>query len=142
MSRRDKGVVHMDNLFNSKRLLAKRVSLRKVMTPQEIVLWSRIRRKQLGHKFRRQHAIGNYVVDFYCPEKKFIIELDGWQHKRLKDKKYDIDRTKYLEGIGLTVLRFWNNEINDNLERVIMKINEHLETPLSSSFKKDDDISP
>lgn len=96
------------------------------MTPQEIILWSRLRREQLGCKFRRQHAIGNYIVDFYCPKKKLIIELDGWQHKREKDTRYDAKRTEYLNNLGLTVLRFFNNEVNTNLEGVVLKIEEHL----------------
>jgi len=96
------------------------------MTPQEIILWSRLRQSQLGCKFRRQHSIENYIVDFYCPTKKIVIEIDGLQHKREKDTKYDARRTKDLESLGITVLRFWNNEINENLEGVILKIEEYL----------------
>lgn len=116
----------MRKIFNSKVLLTKRTRLRNSMTPQEIILWSRLRREQLGCKFRRQHAIGNYIVDFYCPRKKLIVELDGWQHTREKDIKYDAKRTQYFEMLGLKVLRFWNNEINNNLEGVILKIEEWL----------------
>lgn len=96
------------------------------MTPQEIILWSKLRREQLGCKFRRQHSIGNYIVDFYCPDRKIIIELDGWQHKREKDVKYDIKRTQYFEKLELKVLRFWNNEVNNNLDGVVLKIEEFL----------------
>ncbi len=117
----------MEKIFNSNHLLQKRIKLRKNSTPQETLLWSGIRKKQLGCKFRRQHSIGNYIVDFYCPEKKLIIELDGWQHKREKDIRYDAKRTAYLENLGIKVLRFWNNEINNNLNGVIMKIEDFLE---------------
>jgi very-short-patch-repair endonuclease len=116
----------MLRIFNSKNLLEKRKCLRNNLTPQEIILWSRLKKEQLGCKFRRQHSIGNYIVDFYCPKKKLIVELDGCQHKREKDTKYDAKRTKYLESLGIKVLRFWNNEINGNLNGVILKIEEYL----------------
>lgn len=116
----------MKKIFNSKHLLKKRQKLRNNLTPQEIVLWSRLRRNQLGSKFRRQHSIGNYIVDFYCPEKKIIVEIDGLQHKREKDIKYDVKRTEYFNSLSLKVLRFWNDEINRNLEGVALKIKESL----------------
>lgn len=114
----------MQKIFNSRKIKKARQTLRNAATPQEIILWSRIRRKQLGYKFRRQYSIGKYIVDFYCPEKKLVIELDGWQHK--ENKQYDFVRTKYFRDLGLAVLRFWNNEINDNLEGIILKIEECL----------------
>ncbi|PIP28603.1 MAG: cytosine methyltransferase [Candidatus Moranbacteria bacterium CG23_combo_of_CG06-09_8_20_14_all_35_22] len=116
----------MLRIFNSKNLLEKRKRLRNNLTPQEIILWSRLRCEQLGYKFRRQHSIGNYIVDFYCPKKKLIIELDGCQHKRKKDIKYDAKRTNYFEFLGISVLRFWNNEVNENLEGVVLKIYEYI----------------
>jgi len=96
--------------------------LRNEATPQEILLWSRIRKEQLGIKFRRQHSIGRYIVDFYCPEKKLIIELDGWQHREENNFGYDDERTEFLENLGYRVVRFWNNEVNKNMEGVILKI--------------------
>jgi len=87
-------------------------------------LWSRIKNKQLGYKFRRQHSIGNYIVDFYCSDKKIIVELDGGQHN--DEKEYDDKRTRYLNSLGLNVLRFWDNEVNGNLNGVLEKIQEHL----------------
>jgi very-short-patch-repair endonuclease len=119
----------MTKIFNSKHLLRKRQRLRNNLTLQEVILWSRLRRNQMGYKFRRQHSIGNYIVDFYCPEKKIIIELDGHQHKREKDTRYDAKRTEYFKSLGIKVLRFWNNEINENLEGVILKIEENLQNP-------------
>jgi very-short-patch-repair endonuclease len=83
-----------------------------------------LKNKQLGCKFRRQHSIGKYVVDFYCSEKKLVIEIDGWQHK--EQERYDEERIKYLESLELKVLRFWNNDVNDNLNGVILKIEEYL----------------
>jgi very-short-patch-repair endonuclease len=102
-----------------------RRKLRKSITPQEVILWSRIKRNQLGYKFRRQHSIGKYIVDFYCPEKKLIIELDGSQHIE-KQKEYDKQRDKYLKNLGFAILRFWDNDINNNLNGALLKILEYL----------------
>ena len=124
MSRRDKGVRNMQKIFNSRKIKETRQTLRKSATPQEIILWSRIRRKQLGYKFRRQYSIGRYVVDFYCPERKLIIELDGWQHK--ENKQYDFGRSEYFKELGLKIIRFWNNDVNNNLSSVILRIEEYL----------------
>ena len=76
----------------------------------------------MGVKFRRQHSIGMYIVDFCCPGKKLIIELDGFQHSDERDELYDKVRTSYLQRLGYTVIRFWNNEINVNLEGVLLEI--------------------
>lgn len=96
------------------------ISLRKESTPAEGKLWSRIRNDQLGVTFRRQHAIGNYIVDFCAPRKKLIIELDGSQH--LEQQEYDEERTKYLAARGYRVLRFWNNDVMNNMEEVLKVI--------------------
>lgn len=101
-----------------------RKTLRNSATPQEVLLWSRLRRNQLGHKFRRQHSIGKYIVDFYCPDKKMVIEIDGSQHM---DNSSDIKRTAYLEDLNFMILRFWDNEINNNLDGVLLKIMESIE---------------
>lgn len=116
----------MQIIHNIKNKEQARKTLRKSATPQEIILWSRLRRKQLGYKFRRQHSVGRYIVDFYCPEKKLIIELDGWQHKEENNYGYDIERTKFLESLGFKVVRFWNNEINRKIDSVVLKIEESL----------------
>jgi len=108
------------NLVNKKQF---RKRLRNSATPQETVLWSRLRSKQLGYKFRRQHSIGKYIVDFYCLEKRLIIELDGSQHI---DSEYDKERDKYLNSLGFKVLRFWDNDVDNNLEGVLLKILENL----------------
>lgn len=102
-------------------------SLRHKSTPQEIKLWARLKdRKFHNLKFRRQHIIDKYIVDFICLEKKLIIELDGCQHKRMKDTRYDAKRNEYLKNLGFTVLRFWNNEADENLNGVMLKIEETL----------------
>jgi very-short-patch-repair endonuclease len=116
------------NLFVTKQV---RKSLRKNTTPQEAILWSRLRRSELGIKFRRQHAFGKYIVDFYCPALKLVIEIDGSQHE--DNQNYDTERTKYLESFGIRVLRFWNNEINKNIDGVMLKIQEYISSTPSQS---------
>ena len=101
------------------------IELRKELTPAERKLWALIRNDQLGVNFRRQHAIGNYIPDFVCIEKKLIIELDGSQH--LEQKEYDEERTKHLNSLGYKVIRFWNNDVMNNIEGVILAIMNELE---------------
>lgn len=101
------------------------IELRKEPTPAERKLWSVIRNDQLGVNFRRQHAIGNYIPDFVCIEKKLIIELDGSQH--LEQQAYDQERTKQLNSLGYKVIRFWNNEVMKNMDGVIAAIIHALE---------------
>ena len=96
------------------------IELRKESTPAERKLWSRIRNDQLGVTFRRQHAIGKYIPDFCSPKAKLIIELDGSQH--LEQQEYDEERTKYLELQGYKVIRFWNNDVVNNIDGVILAI--------------------
>ena len=98
----------------------KAVLLRKESTPAERKLWSRIRNDQLGVTFRRQHAVGNYIPDFYSPKAKLVIELDGSQH--LEQEEYDEERTKYFESLSYKVIRFWNNDVMNKLEDVILVI--------------------
>lgn len=96
-------------------------ALRKELTPAERKLWSVLRGNKLnGVSFRRQHAIGNYIVDFVSIKKKLIIELDGSQH--LKQTEYDEERTRYLESQGYKVIRFWNNQIEKEINGVIQAI--------------------
>lgn len=94
--------------------------LRKEPTPAEAKLWSRIRNDQLGVTFRRQHAIGNYIPDFCSPKAKLIIELDGSQH--LEQEEYDEERTKNMNSLGYKVIRFWNNEVTNHMDGVILAI--------------------
>ena len=98
------------------------------MTPQETILWKYLRRKNFAYKFKRQHSIGNFIADFYCPARKLIIEIDGGQH--LDSQEADTERTQYFESLGLKVIRFWNNEVDKNINGVMMKIEEELRQPL------------
>ncbi|MCX6751509.1 MAG: endonuclease domain-containing protein [Candidatus Nomurabacteria bacterium] len=112
----------MTKIYNISKLKDRRVDLRNKQTPQEILLWSRLRREQLGFKFRRQHSIGGYIVDFYCPAKKLVIEIDGSQHFEKESKEYDKIRSYYFKGLNIKVLRFTNEEINTNIDGVTQKI--------------------
>jgi very-short-patch-repair endonuclease len=97
--------------------------LRKELTPAEKKLWAYLRGDKLnGVSFRRQHAIGNYIVDFVSIKRKLIIELDGSQH--LEQGEYDLERSTYLESQGYKVIRFWNNDVMNDINGVIRAI-EH-----------------
>ena len=101
--------------------------LRKNMTKQERQLWQFLRKKNINNlKFRRQYPLGNYIVDFICNEKKLIIEIDGGQHNEDKNIIYDLERTKYLEIKGYRVIRFWNHDIDNNIEGVYQEILKYL----------------
>ena len=117
----------MTTVYNILKLKDRRIELRTKQTPQEIILQSRLRREQLGLKFRRQHSIGGYIADFYCPSKKLAIEIDGSQHFEKEAKEYDSVRSNYFEGLNIKVLRFTNAEINTNMEGVLQKIITELE---------------
>ena len=97
------------------------------MTEAETFLWQRIRRKQLkGRQFYRQKNIGDYIVDFYCPSAKLIVELDGGQHYTEEGKRRDQVKDKYLESLGIIVVRFSDREVFKNIEGVLERIFEHL----------------
>ena len=98
------------------------------MTKQERILWTFLRKKNINNlKFGRQYSIGNYIVDFICNEKKLIIEIDGGQHNENQNITYDKERTKYLESKGYKVIRFWNNDIDNNIDGVYLDILKHLD---------------
>ena len=95
--------------------------LRRELTPAERKLWAYLRGDKLnGVNFRRQHAIGNYIVDFVSIKKKLVIELDGSQH--LEQEAYDIERTRYLESQGYKVVRFWNSDVLNDINGVFRVI--------------------
>lgn len=98
--------------------------LRRDMTPAEKKLWYFL--KTLPRRFRRQRPIGNYIVDFYCPEAKLVIEVDGESHFTEQGQAYDAKRTTYLESLGLRVVRFTNAEVTQNLEGVCAEIEQLL----------------
>lgn len=104
--------------------------LRKNMTDAEKHIWGKIRRKQLkGFQFYRQKNIGNYIVDFYCPSTKLIIEIDGGQHYSEEGKNKDKIRDNYLINLGFKILRFSDREVFENIDEVLTRIYEHLKIP-------------
>lgn len=110
----------MKFIHNNKELEVNRKKLRHNMTDAEILLWSKIKNKQLaGYRFRRQHSIGPYIADFYCPKLKLVIELDGGQHNLEENIAYDKERTAYLNALNIKVIRYWNNEVLNNINGVL-----------------------
>ena len=117
----------------SNRTIALARQLRRNQTDTEARLWAHLRDRRLkGMKFRRQHPIGRYILDFYCPEAHLAIELDGSGHKRPEQKEHDKKRDLEIRDRGIKILRFWDNSVWENLEGVLMMIwNELPELPLT-----------
>jgi very-short-patch-repair endonuclease len=93
--------------------------LRRAMTPAEMKLWRYLRHGQLGMQFRRQHAVGSYIVDFFCAKAKLVVEVDGDSH----GAEYDSERTRWLsEQKQYRVIRFWNDEVLSETEAVVARI--------------------
>ncbi|OIR16066.1 ATP-dependent RNA helicase HrpB [mine drainage metagenome] len=110
-------------------LLAHARALRKNATDAEQLLWNLLRDRQLvNFKFRRQHPLGSYILDFYCHEAKLAIELDGGQHAEGVQRQHDEKRSAWLKEQGITVLRFWNNDVLTNTEGVLQSVFEWLST--------------
>ena len=121
--------------YNRTRERDKRRSLRNNTSGAESKLWWRLRGKQLGTKFRRQHSIDSYIVDFYAPSCKLAIEVDGDSHFTAQAVEYDLQRTAHLERFGIEVIRFTNAEVLENIEAVLDAISQavkrrnHPQTP-------------
>lgn len=117
----------------NKDLKKRAVELRNNMTKAEIILWSKLRMRQVeGFKFRRQQPIFDYIVDFYCHEIKLVIEVDGEIHTLPEQRKSDMHRNKILTINGYNVIHFNNHEIETNLDSVIKKIKSIVACLLSS----------
>ena len=107
------------------------------MTDAEIKLWSKLRRKQIHRlQFSRQNPIGNFVVDFYCPKARLVIEDDGGQHYQEEGMARDAARDSYLSGLGLEVIRFSNREVLHNLDGVLAVVVERLERAMEQKETK------
>ena len=113
----------MTRHFNKKKELGKRRKLRKEETYVEKIVWLHLRNRQiLGYKFRRQYSVDHFVIDFYCPELKLAIELDGDVHELPEQKEYDKVRQKYLETFGIEFIRITNDEFLENPNKAFDKI--------------------
>jgi very-short-patch-repair endonuclease len=115
--------VRKRGVYNTTKSADHRNKLRKSLTPAEAVLWKCLQQSRLlGRKFRRQFSIDRYIVDFYCPECRLAIELDGQGHFVINVDSYEVERTKYLENSGIRILRFENKVIFENLDAVLEAI--------------------
>ncbi|ASM78748.1 cytosine methyltransferase [Vitreoscilla filiformis] len=100
-----------------------RKALRNNLTPAEAKLWTLLKGSQLaGRKFRRQHSVGPYILDFYCPSERLAVELDGAAHDSAEAQAYDRERDLFLEQFGIKVLRFENRLVFQQTEGVLMEI--------------------
>ncbi len=127
-----KGSILVQNHMNRPQLHTRkevrefRRELRNRLTPAEAFLWKHLKNRQFeGRRFTKQHSIGIYIVDFYCPLEKLIIELDGEVHNNPIAQDYDEKRTHYLNGIGYKILRFENKMVFENLDSVLMEIKDN-----------------
>ena len=114
-------------IHNIRKLLERRKELRTNQTPQEEKLWWYLKNKRLGFKFRRQYSTGGYILDFYCKEKRLIIEIDGKVHDTKEAREYDKIRDKFFIELNYKVLRFKNSEIENDAKKVIEKIKSFLQ---------------
>jgi len=114
------------------------------MTQAEKILWERLRKRQVRNKrFLRQFGVGEYVIDFYCPEIKLAVEVDGDIHSLNDEVEYDKNRQEEIENFGIHFLRIKNEEVFRNIERVILKIEITIDaTPLTPLLQRGEDEVP
>ena len=103
-------------------ILKRAREMRQPQTVAEATLWQHLRNRNLEYKFRRQHPIERFIIDFYCPELKLCVEVDGNSHLQQEQQDYDAARTEYLEAIGCTVIRVTNNDVRYNIHAVAQEI--------------------
>jgi very-short-patch-repair endonuclease len=110
-------------------IFRKATDLRFRTTRHERILWEKLRASRMGFRFKRQHPISHFIVDFYCHKAKLVIQIDGRSHE--SQIEYDQNRTLVIEEFGLNVIRFTNQEINDNIDSVVETIKRYLAHPQS-----------
>lgn len=120
----------MGKIYNLQRTKAYRTKLRNNLTSTEKMLWFHIRSNQLGVKFRRQHGIGLYIADFYCPVLNFVIEIDGDSHYDENGIQHDKARTQYFSNNRIEVIRFTNHQVRENLMVVLDRIDSYIKSKL------------
>ncbi len=125
----------MTRIFNVAAKKLTRRELRQKSTHSEDMLWRKLKDRRLaGARFRRQYSIGRYVADFYCPQAKLVIEVDGGSHTNPESRAYDKIRDKFTQALGLHVLRFTNQEVRLNMAEVLQAIEDTIK---SRSEKRD-----
>jgi very-short-patch-repair endonuclease len=119
------------DLYNDPSTKLDRRRLRKNATDAERKLWDILRSSRMADlRFFRQYSVGPYTLDFYCPERRLAIEVDGGQHADVYGQQHDAHRDKYLKELNIRVVRFWNNDVLQNIEGVGEKIKEDVEKHL------------
>jgi len=103
-------------------ILERAREMRHPQTAAEATLWVHLRNRNVEHKFRRQHPIERFIIDFYCPAVKLCVEVDGTSHLEPQQHEYDLARTQFLETLGCTMIRFTNEEVRFALVEVMQKI--------------------
>ena len=117
----------MTRHFNKHSELQKRKRLRNNATKAERILWKYLKNNQLENsKFRRQYSIDQFVVDFYCPELKLAIEVDGKSHFSEDQIPYDVERENYIKSFGIHFLRFTNNEVYQNIDSILIQLSDKI----------------
>ena len=116
--------------------LSRAREMRQPQTPAETTLWQNLRNRNLKYKFRRQHPIDRFIIDFYCAEAKLLIEIDGDSHLREEQIEYDKARTEYLEGLGYSVIRFTNDDVRYNIHAVVDEIVRTIESRIAELKKE------
>lgn len=136
------GGVVINTIYNIGKFKDFRRNLRNNQTKEEHIIWQLLKKRQINNlRFHRQYGIGNYIADFYCPEIKLVIELDGGQHFEENNKLYDLKREEFMKSLNIKTLRFNNLEVLQQIDGVYGKINQYtsdliLLTPPTPSFAK------
>jgi len=117
----------MGKIYNNKKFIKFQRDLRKNQTKTEYLLWKKIRNDSLGVRFRRQYNIGKYIVDFYCPQYKIAIEVDGLTHAEESVFKKDVEKQKYLESLGIKIFRFNSIDVVENLDGIFFDLLNYAE---------------
>jgi very-short-patch-repair endonuclease len=126
----------MKFIRNDPTLKQRRRELRCNQTEAEKTFWAQIRNRRFyGMRFVRQYSAGPYILDFYCPQLRLVVELDGGQHTEDNARHYDATRSEYLKAQDISVMRFWNHEVLRDIESVLSKMAEKV-TPPSPSYLK------
>ncbi|MFH0975681.1 MAG: endonuclease domain-containing protein [Spirochaetota bacterium] len=124
----------MTKVFNRSSELEKRRALRTSATEAEKKIWTKLRTRNIkGCKFRRQYSIGPYIADFFCPQAKLAVEIDGNVHNSSDALEYDKARDEFIKSAGILVLRFTNSEVENNPENVVKEITKAIEDNITPS---------
>ena len=118
----------MNEIFNKSEYKQRRQELRRNMPEPERKLWQILRNQQMGVKFRRQHGIGHYIVDFSCPQLKLVIEVDGDSHCSEEAQGYDAVREGFMQSLGIMTIRFKNDEVMQHIEGVYQHLKNYIDS--------------